>query len=87
MHLIVRVECGRQNETEGEEETQRAACKLAWLDPHPVVIMDTCACICVHVLERKEERKCERYFFALQTGNRDRYLSTPTTFVARQNEY
>lgn len=29
-------------ETEGKEETPKAECKLVWLDPHPVVMMDMC---------------------------------------------
>lgn len=33
-----------QKETEGEEETQRAVCMQVWLEPHPVVIRDTCMC-------------------------------------------
>lgn len=47
-------------ETDGKEETQKAACKLVWLDPHPVVIRDTCACICVSVLEREGVSQRER---------------------------
>lgn len=61
-------------ETGGKEETQRAACKLVWLDPHPVVIMDTCASICVCVLERKGERNSQKAAFYPQE-NRARYVS------------
>lgn len=71
----------RLNETrEGEEETQRAACKLVWLDPHPVFIMDTCACVCVSALERgvvnQREREGERLSFCPLNRERDRARCT-----------
>ena len=58
VRLIMRLECNR--ETEGKEETQSAVCKLVWLDPHPVVIMDTCTCshVCVCVRARACVRAC-----------------------------
>lgn len=59
------VERAQLKETEGTEETQRAACKQVWLDPHPVVIMDTCACICVCVCLLDRERKSEKLSFCL----------------------
>lgn len=66
----MRSECARgfsEKETDGEEETQRAACKLVWLDPHPVVIMDTCACIFVGVcLKEKETERVKRLHFILK---------------------
>lgn len=56
-------------ETEGKEETQKAACKLVWLDPHPVVMMDMCVCVHLCVLEREAESQTESLFL-LQTPNR-----------------